>query len=392
MKQLNIKISLLFFLLCIPYFSEAQDVETIIARHIEAHGGTERWSKIKNMKITGNYTAFSEKKPFTFYKESPNMYYGDLFLGKNRVVEAYNGLTGWTIDPWQDITFPRKTNSAENNVFQQKAVFCTPFFNYKENGFTVEFVGTETVDGIEVYVIKLTRTPDFVEKWYLNTETYLEYKCLSLWIDFAYPLPGETFFDDFRNINGLIIPYYVENIFGQRDVIMEIQNIEFNTQIEKKLYEMPRSEQITKLAFLTGEWNVAVEVWTRRGTWYLLDKTTSSIKFEGTNLLVEKICYDNYFVQDKIISFTYNQPTENYRITIFDDFSSAIDIYTGNFSDNSFIFSNSTYNLNNEPEERMLTQYVINNITENGFVLEIQNSTDKGATWNPSEKLTYTKQ
>jgi hypothetical protein len=40
----------------------------------------------------------------------------------------------------------------------------------------------------------------------------------------------------------------------------------------------------------------------------------------------------------------------------------------------------------------MLTQYVINNITENGFVLEIQNSTDKGATWNPSEKLTYTKQ
>ena len=382
----------LYILLGLPFIAASQKVDEIIEKHIAAHGGVDKWNKVNSLKITGTFTAFSIEKDYMCYKTKSGSYYGDFSLGEFNVVESFDGKSGWTIDPWQEITYARNINSDEANVFMQKAEFFTPFFNYKSKGYSVEDIGKDTIDGIELFVLKLTKTNGKVETWYLNSKTYLEYCCKSDWVDFASAVPSEVFFDDFRNVDGLIIPFFSDRTFWQRDRILQIEKIEINPEIDPDIYIMPRRNEIKKLDFLIGKWNVKVEVWTRRGTWYELGSTTSDISFESTNLIQEKISYDRTFNISKVINYTFNESGNNYRISVFNDFSSEIDIYTGNFADSLFVFDDTKISfLDNANQNQENIQYNISNINNDGFVVEIKKSSDKGVTWNPGDRFTYTR-
>ena len=367
-------------------------MDKIIAKHIEAHGGAEKWEQVKTMSVTGNLIAFSVEKSFSMIKTKSGHYYGNFYLGKYEITEAFNGTSGWIIDLWQDIAHPRKTNKVENNKFLQKADLCTPFFNYKEKGYKVELIGKENIEGVDVLALKLIRTNGKVETWYLDAKTYLEYKYEAQWGDFAWPSMGETFFDDFRTIDGIVIPFYVERIFGQRNRIMNIEKVTINEPVDMELFEMPQSEEIKKLNFLKGKWAMQADIWAPQGAWFRLDSTSSVFEFAGTNMLQENIQYERIFPQTKIINYTYNEPTKKYRIAIFDDFSSTINILEGGFNEDIFVADNAKISFGNgNNENETYTQYSIYNIKKDGFVIEIKQSTDKGKTWQPQDKLTYTR-
>jgi len=385
---MNKKIYQLVFVclsLCLPSLLIAENVETIIAKHVEAHGGLEKWNKVETIKITGQFTAFSIEKEFMAWKTSSGEYYADLQLGKHRVIEAFDGKKGWTIDPWQEINYARRINSGEENVFAQKAQFTTPFFNYKEKGHQVELVGKEKLEGLDVFVLKLTRSNGKVEKWYLDAKTYLEYKCESNWVDFARELPSETFFDDFRTVDGLVIPFFVERTFWQRDRVMQIENIEINPAFDNKWLVMPKRDEIKKLAFLKGNWDVKMEVWTRRGTWHPIGQTVSNIDFTANNILQEKIKLERTFPIDVTLSYTFNETCGKYRISLLDDLSSTFEVFEGDFSDQDFVFDNSA------EKKETYTQFSLSAITDEGFILMRKISRDQGKTWQQRDKFSYTR-
>ena len=371
--------------LCLSNLILAENVDVIIAKHIEAHGGLEKWNKVETMKVTGNFTAFSIEKDFMSLKTKSGEYYADLHMGKHQVIEAFDGKKGWTIDPWQEINYARRINSGEENVFAQKAEFTTPFFNYKERGHQVEFIGEEKLEGLDVFVLKLTRSNGKSEKWYLDAKTYLEYKYESSWVDFATELPSETFFDDFRTVDGLVIPFFVERTFWQRDRVMQIDNIEINSAFDKQLLEMPKREEIKRLNFLKGVWDVKMEAWTRRKTWRNTGETVSNINFTATNILQEKINIERTFPINITMSYTYNEASGKYRISILDDLSSTFEVFEGDFTETSFIFDNSL-----EKKENY-TQFTLSEISDEGFVLKREISRDKGESWQPQDQFTYTR-
>jgi hypothetical protein len=368
----------------------SQEVDDIIAKHLKAHGDIAKWDNIESIKITGRFTAFSEEDDFLAYKTKDGSYYSELAMGKFNVIESFDGENGWTIDPWQDFTFARKLNKSERNVFKQKAEFFTPFYKYKEKGHEVEFIGKQKADGIDVYVLKLIRSNGSTETWYLNAETFLEYKYESNWVDFASGLPSETYFDDFREIDGIVIPFFYERTFWQRDRVLQIENIEFNTSIDESMFMMPRSEQIGELSFLVGEWNVKVDAWSRRGNrWYKVDSTNSTIDYVATNLIQEKIDYIDFFVQSNIINYSFSASSEKYNVAKYNGFSSEIRMFEGNITDTSFVVNSvitdcDTTNTN-------VTQLNFGHIEKNGFLLEIKRSGDNGITWNPRVRLQYTR-
>ena len=374
---MNLKIYQIFLASILLYSSsiiQAQDVDEIISKHINAHGDVEKWETIKSMKITGKFTAFSVEKDFFAIKTDDGAYYAEVHLGQHKVIESFNGETGWTIDPWQDFVFPRELNKTEVNVFYQKADFFTPFYKYNEKGYKAELIGEHNVDGIDTYVIKLTRPNGKSETWYLDANTYLEYKSESEWVDFAYPSPAESYFDDFRTIDGLVIPYFVERTFFQRDRIMQIEDIEFNPEIDESIFVMPQSTEIKKLAFLEGEWDVKVDVWTRRGSWLNIDSTVSNINFVAANMLEEKIQYDRIFVQSKIIDYTYNSSTKKYRLTVFNEFSSDIEVFEGNFTDSTFAVENTFISYGDSTQNNTFFQIIFSNIEEDSYIVEIKRS------------------
>lgn len=385
------KYHLILLISCLSFsmFVNAQSVEEIISKHIEAHGGAEKWDAINSMEITAKFTAFSEEKDFYAIKTKEGCYYSDLHIGQHKVKEAFNGKWGWTIDPWHGFLFPRRLNKFEDNVFLQKAEFFTPFYNYEDKGSKVEYIGEENVDGIDTYAIKLTRSNGKLETWYLNKETYLEVKSVSEWIDFGMRTPAESFFDDFREVNGVVIPFFVERMFGQRDRMLVIDKIEFNPTIDKKKFEMPRSDDMQKLAFLTGTWDAKVEKMSRQNSLYTVDNTVVESEFKSTNLLEQHIAVDDYYVQSMIMRYSYHADRKIYRVVIFSEFTSNADFYEGKFEDGVFIADNKKDVVpdSNGP----YLQLKIYDIKEGSYTMEINNSRDKGANWNLAYKLSFTK-
>ncbi len=385
--QITVFVVLSFFCFSII---KAENIDDIINNHIEAHGGAEKWNEIKSMKITGKYTSFSIPKGFTTYKLRPNKFYSHYHLGKHQVTEAYNGETGWTIDPWQDIDFPRRINKAETNRLLQKAVFCTPLFNYKKEGYKAEFVGKENLEGVDVYHIKLTKPDNSEETWYLDASTYLAYKSLSSWTDFAYPTRQYVYYDDFREVHGVKIPFYVERTFGTRYRVTEIENIELNPEIEPSIFEMPIKEETQKIAFLKGEYNVTVDAMTRRGNWRTVDSTTSVIEFTGKNILTENISYERFFPVAKTTNWTFHNSNSKYRMVVYSDFHSDQNFYEGEFTDTLIAFDNTNISFGDSTyQAESHTKYEIKDITGDGFTIMTYMSRNKGKSWHPRERLVY---
>jgi len=391
-SKMKLKYIISLFLISCFGFGQAQELEEIIQKHIEAHGGAEKWNAIENMKITARFTAFSVVDDWMAIKTKDGKYYSELSLGKFEVVEAFDGEQGWTIDPWMDFSYPRRLNKAEENVFYQKSEWMTPFFNYKEKGLKLEYLGEEDLEGVAVYAIKVIRPTGKFETWYLSKDSYLEYKRVSMWVDFTYASEAETYFEDFREVQGLIMPFYVEKSFSQRNRVLEIEKVELNIEVDEELFKMPPNAEMEQLNFLVGTWNTKVDAWSGRANrWYPVDETTSNIKKAGNNLLEENIEYTMNFVMPIKMLYSFHEDSKTYRIARYNGFSSNLNMFSGQFNDTSFVLENTHIAYGDSTSNQTSTRLLYQQIDANQFHLLIQNSIDGGKSWMDRLKLTYTR-
>lgn len=384
-------ISILFFL-ALPICSLGQTADEIIAKHIEAHGGQEKWNAVDALKVTGTFTSFSLEKPYSGIKTRAGAYYGDSYLGERPVIECYTGDFGWCINPWDEMTHARELNGGEENALMQKAEFFTPFLRYKEKGHEVKYLGLEQLDGLDMHVLELTRPNAKKETWYLHAGTYLEYACKSDWVDFGRTLPSAIYFDDFREVEGLVIPFFSDRTFWQRDRMLQVESVEVNPMVDESLFVMPGREEMNVLKRLEGEWDVKVEAYTRTGTWYPMGTTTSSISFESANLLREKITYDRIYRISKAIAYTWHETSGRYRVSVYNGLETSLNLYEGNMlGDTAFVFDDLhiQYPADSTGVREHL-QYFIHFGEGEGFVTVRKSSADKGKTWIPKDQFTYT--
>jgi len=233
-------IVIVFFFLSVT----AQKADDIIAKHIKAHGGANNWEAVKSMKITGMYTAFSVEKEFTTIKVRPNKYHSDFYLNNTPVKQVSDGTTAWFDNPEYRIPFPIRASPSEKNEIKQKAEFCTPFFNYKEKGYTVEYLGKEKYEGVELLKLKLIKVDKQEETWYLDPKTYLEYVSISSWSDFGRPVEQESFYSEFTKVGNIILPFYIETAFSTRNRETRIEKVELNIKPDHSIFDLALSEQM----------------------------------------------------------------------------------------------------------------------------------------------------
>jgi len=107
----------------------------------------------------------------------------------------------------------------------------------------VELLGKETVEGRANYKLAVTLSPGVVRHLYLDAETLLETK-----VDGTRRLRGkdrklETFFRDYRRVQGLLVPHTVETKVegAPKAGAMTIERVELNPSLEDALFAPPTS-------------------------------------------------------------------------------------------------------------------------------------------------------
>ena len=102
-----------------------------------------------------------------------------------------------------------------------------------------ELLGEVEVEGMPAVGVKITRDDGSEETWYLDPKTYLEMARDCPGSDFGRPMDQRTWFDDFREVDGVKLPFFTETQFYTRHRVMQIESVETNVEIDDALFAMP---------------------------------------------------------------------------------------------------------------------------------------------------------
>jgi hypothetical protein len=160
---------------CGGVFSYSQTVDELIAKNIQARGGMEKIKAAKNMRMTakfeggGGFTASVGQE-----NARPNLVRETFSLQGMTAVQAYDGTTGWQIQPFGGKKDPELMGEDDLRDLLLDADFDGPLVDYKEKGSTVEYLGHDVVDGDDALRLKVTLKNGDIIYDYFDPDTFIE--------------------------------------------------------------------------------------------------------------------------------------------------------------------------------------------------------------------------
>jgi hypothetical protein len=160
---------------CCGAFSFSQTADELIAKNIQARGGLEKMKAIKTIRMTGK---FEGGGGFTAAvgqeNERPNLVRQTFTLQGMTQVVAYDGTTGWQIQPFGGKKDPELIGEDDLRDLLLDADIDGPLVEYKEKGSTAEYLGHDVVDGDDALRLKVTLKNGDIIYDYLDPDTFIE--------------------------------------------------------------------------------------------------------------------------------------------------------------------------------------------------------------------------
>lgn len=228
----------LAFLFCVQ--ASAQTVDDLIKKNIEAHGGVQKLKAVKSVKASGKLNQQGLDIPITLQQKRPAMVRMDATFQGKSLVQAYDGETGWKVDPFQGNPDPEKVAGDDLKDLQEQADLDGPLVDYKEKGHTVELIGKEDMEGTPVYKLKLTLKNGDIRSIYLDAENYLELKVTSKRKTPGGEIDIDEYLGNYKSVNGLMFAFSIESkVKGQTVTQISLDKVEIDVAVDDALFKMP---------------------------------------------------------------------------------------------------------------------------------------------------------
>jgi len=160
---------------CFTLFANAQTAEELVQKNLVAKGGLEKIKAIKSVRITGKLIGGGGFTAATVQENArPNLVRETISLQGMTAVTAYDGTTGWQVQPFGGHKDPELMGEDDLRDLLLDADFDGPLVAYKEKGNTVEYLGHDVVDGDDALRLKVTLKDGDIIYYFLDPDTFLE--------------------------------------------------------------------------------------------------------------------------------------------------------------------------------------------------------------------------
>ncbi len=157
------------------------------------------------------------------------------------LVQAYDGQEGWKISPFQGRKDPEKMSADDTKALIEDAEIDGPLIDWKEKGSTVEYLGTEDVDGTLAHKLKVTRKSGDVNYVYLDPDHFLEIRVVSQRMERGVQVETETDLSDYEKVNGVYLPFSIEagpkGVSDKQKLILD--KAEANPPVDDAVFKFP---------------------------------------------------------------------------------------------------------------------------------------------------------
>jgi len=220
----------------------AQTADEIIAKYLTNVGGMDKIQAVTTLRRTGKIVLGGGFEAGVIQESKrPNKLRQEFVFQGMTGVNAYDGKTGWKIEPWQGKKDPEALSEEEMKQIVEDADFDEALVNYRQKGNKVELAGTEQVEGTDVYKLKVTLASGDLRYYYMDTDYYVPIK-----IDIKRMIRGaeqefETTLGDYKAVAGWYLPYSIETTRKGSEDTQKItfDKIEANVPVDDGRFAKP---------------------------------------------------------------------------------------------------------------------------------------------------------
>ena len=217
-----------------------QSADTILAKVYASRGGLDKLRAIQTQRVVGHISFGKEDGEASFVVElkRPLKMHMELNADDKTLVRVYDGKShGWQNNPFVGKTNPEAMSDEEIHDISEEADFDGPLVDYKSKGNQIELVGKDKVDDKDVWRLKLTTKGGDVRYYLFDTHSFLLLK----WEGKANQYPIETFFLDYRDVDGVKFAFEIDSrtSVSPMDRKMIIDKVELNPALDDSRFAKP---------------------------------------------------------------------------------------------------------------------------------------------------------
>jgi len=241
-------LSLVLLAAATPVFAYTAD--ELAAKNVAAKGGAEQIAAIHSLRLSGKLLVNGDTLQLRLVTlvARPGEIRQEAELQGLTVVQAYDGKQGWKINPFQGRKDPEKMSADDaKSLGEDAADFTGALVDYKSKGYTLDYLGTEDVDGTEAYKLRVTRPNGDLSFVYLDPDYFLEIRTIDRRIEHGVPKETVTDYGDYEKVAGVYLPFeQVSAPKGSTDrQKVEYDKAEVNTNPDASLFRLPAATAST---------------------------------------------------------------------------------------------------------------------------------------------------
>ena len=225
----------------------AQTADELVEKSLQAAGGREKMEAVKSARMTGKLSmGQGMEAPMVVETVEPNKIRMEMTFQGMTMIQAYDGKSGWQVQPFMGKTEPEPMNEQEQKAMEDQLDNMDLLTKYKEKGHALELVGKEELEGSPVYKLKLTKKSGEVLNLYLDAETYLQVKQTGKTKMQGQDVETETSLSDYKEVGGVLYPHSIQTRVPSMPggvMAMTFEKIEPNPDIPASRFDMPPKKE-----------------------------------------------------------------------------------------------------------------------------------------------------
>jgi hypothetical protein len=192
--------------------ASAQTADEIVDKFVKTVGGMEKIQAVKSLRRTGRFNGGGGfEATIVEENERPNLVRQEFIIQGMTGVTAYDGKSGWKIEPWNGKKDAEPLGEEEMKGILEDSDLDGPLVNYRAKGNKVEYVGMDQVEGTDAYKLRVTLANGDVRYFYMDTDYYVPIKIEVKRVVRGAEREYETILGDYKEVNGWYLPHSVES-------------------------------------------------------------------------------------------------------------------------------------------------------------------------------------
>lgn len=240
MKPLTRFVSVLAAAGMLSAASAAQDANKIIDQYLKAVGGSKAVRHVQTLALDGSVGVSGDAAPgtYTFKVKEPNRVYMELHAGGKTLIESYNGKSAWREGADGQLSTLLGQEALEMEAAAQ--YYNARFESLAKRKVGAAYKGQAQVRGHNAYQLELTYPTGVVWDVFFDSQSHL---ILEEKANIA-GTPREIYYDDYRAVNGVRVPYKIELHRGEETYQVAVTRAAVNETIGERTFDFPIKSQV----------------------------------------------------------------------------------------------------------------------------------------------------